>query len=518
MSVMNTTNKSAPAKALEAYSAAKSGAEATMDPGKARRGVFWALANNSGRQLIAFTTFLGLARLLTPEDFGVVALASVLMLLGNVLVEQGLGEAVVQVQNLEPRHLDSVFWTTLAIGLGLTLVYWLMAPLIATLLRQPQLAVLLPILALQFPLNALALVPQSLLQRELNFRPLATRGLVALGFGCTLAIAFAFAGFGAWSLVAQQVGAAFAGTLVLWLSGDWRPRWHYCGRSLRELHQFGRKLVQVGLLDLFNRKFDDVLVGTVLGAAALGFYSVAYQALLILEQLISKGFDTLALSSLSRLQGDPAALAQALRTAIRYAAAVSVPLFLLAGHYAEPLIGLAFGATWLASAAVLQVLALVGVMHTIFHYNHAMFKAIGRPDLSARLAAQGALINFVGFLIAVPHGIQAVAWAYVIGGYLMTPLVLRHVKHLTGITVREYLGLLRPALLSGIGMFAQLSALAHFSPAAHTLPGMLLGSVLSVALYLLLIDRLDPALRRGLSRQAQPGLAPGHRPASGSAP
>lgn len=481
------------------------GRSALPSVGTTRRNVAWALANNGGRHLVSFITFIALARLLTPESFGVVALASVIMLVGNVLLEQGLGEALVQAPQVERKHFDSVFWATLAASVFLTLACALAAPLLADLLGQPLLADLLPILALQWPLNALAVVPQAQLQRNLDFKPLTIRGLSAIGAGAILAVLLAVMGAGAWSLVAQQVGSALAGTVALWLCCDWRPRRH-CRRSdLAQLHGFGRKVLAVGLLDLCKRKADDLLVGIFLGAASLGLYTVAYQALLILEQVISKGFDALALSSLSRLQDDRKALGAALRTTLRYAAAVSVPVFALAAFYAEPLVATAFGERWRGAAPVLQILAGAGAMHTIFHYNHAMFKAVGRPDISVRFAAIGAAVNLAAFAIAIPWGIAAVAWAYVIGEYLMIPLALRKVQELCGISPADYLRQLAPALYAGAAMLAIAHAVdARWPSAAGVLP-LLGGGALSLIAYLAVLAMLAPDLHRGLRRSAEVG-------------
>lgn len=471
---------------------------------RTRRGVLWALANNGGRQLIGFVAFLGLARMLSPEAFGVVALGTVFVLLGNALMEQGLGEALVQVADLQREHLDSAFWTSLAIGVGLLGLAYVLAPLLARALDQPLLAELLPVLALQFPLNALALVPQSLLQRRMDFRPLAMRGMLGLGFGCVLALGGASQGLGAWSLVAQQVGGSLLGAAMLWRATDWRPRCSFSRAHVVEPHRFGRNVLGIGLLDLFNRKFDDFLIGATLGVTALGFYNVAYQALLIIEQMVCKGFDALALSAFSRLQHDRAALAAGLRRAVRYAAAVAVPVFVLATLFAPQLIALAFGERWLPAAGVLQILALVGALHAVFQYNHAMFKALGQPAISVRIGAIGAVVNLVGFIIAVRWGIAAVAWAYVIRGYLLAPLTLHYVRRLGTISAAAYVRLLVPALAGGASMVAVvLGVRAAWSGASESVAGMGACVVLALGAYLLVLDRLAPELRTDLSRGAR---------------
>lgn len=483
--------------------------------GAARRGALWAFANNGSRQLIGFLAFLGLARMLTPEDFGVVALGTVFVLLGNLLMEQGLGDALVQHQAPQRLHLDTLFWTCLGVGGALLGLIWYTAPWLARTLGQPQLEFLLPALAVQYPLNALALVPQAILQRRMDFRPLAIRGTVGLGIGCALGLGCAACGLGAWSLVAQQVGGSAAGAAILWASTDWRPRRRYSMAHLADLHRFGRKLVGVGLLDLFNRKFDDFLIGSVLGATALGFYNVAYQALLVIEQVVSKGFDALALAALSRLQHDRAALAAAVQTTARYAAALAVPVFVLAMLFAEPLIALAFGERWLPAAGVLRILALVGALHTVFQFNHALFKAVGRPDISLRLGAIAAGVNLVGFLIAVRWGIEAVAWAYVLRGYALAPLTLLRVRGLTGLSVRAYLGNLVPALAGGAAMCALVLALREVWPGAQSLVGLATCAVFALGAHLLLLEALAPDLRRGVfARGAGAGA---HRDAKGGA-
>jgi O-antigen/teichoic acid export membrane protein len=454
---------------------------------QARQSVGWTLLQNVGRNGGNFLVFLLLAKLLSPQAFGLIAMAGVMVMLVNVLIEQGLGDALLQHPALEPAHLDTAFWLTLSLSIVATLLVLLTAPWLARLYGQPELGGVLQALAPLFILTGLSTVQQASLQRKFAFRTLALRSVVAVLAGGVVSLGLASAGLGIWSLVGQQLSAGLAGSVVLWCASSWRPRRLFSAAHAKDLWQFSRHILGANLLNFVSRKSDDLLIGLYLGPVALGFYAVAYQILTALEQLLSQGLDAVALSSFSRLQDQMAALRQAFLTAVQLAALAVFPAFAGVALVAPEFVMGVLGPQWQPSVAVLQWLAFAGMLHGIFHFNHAIFKACGHPALSLRLMLLSTVANLLLFLLFVRSGIEAVAMAYVLRAYLLAPLGLLVLRRVTAIRLRDYLQPLLWPLLATLAMAGLLLALKPWLQAWPPLPGLALLVLAGAAMYLLVI-------------------------------
>ena len=471
----------------------------------AGRSALWSFAQNSGKHILAFTVFILLARLLDPQAYGLMALATALIALATVFVEQGFGEALVQREHVDDAHFCTAFWMNLGAGAALAASGWLAADAAAALLRQPEAAGLIRWLSPLVLILALGSVHQAILQREMDFKALAVRTLVSISVGGATGVGLAFAGWGVWSLVGQQLAGGLTGLALLWASCSWRPRLTFSIARFGELWRFGRHVVGVRLVDFVNRKSDDLIVGYFLGPAALGIYNLGYQMLVVMEQFLCKGFDALALSAFSRLQGNRELLRKALFTAVELSALLAFPMFLGAIATAPELVAALLGERWAPSSRIIQILACVGMIHAVFHYNHAVFKACGRPALSLKLGLIEAIFNTAAFLVAVRWGVEAVAAAYAVRAYLLAPLALSAVRGLIPFETTDYLRRLAIPLLASVAMMATVvtvkwSVAVYFEAAVPVLLLVALG----VAAYAAWLRILSPPLFRMVAGYARP--------------
>jgi PST family polysaccharide transporter len=401
---------------------------------------------------VSSAVFIVLARMLYPADFGTVALASVFVVLVSVLVESGFAEAIVQRKEVVPTDLNTAFWVNNGIGIVLTIVLVAVAGVISELLRQPGLAPVLRALSAVFVLGALASVPQAILRRDLAFRAIALRGLVATAAGGVVGIAMALAGAGVWSLVGQMVATALVGTVILWVMCPWRPGRSVSATSLRLLLRFSAKILGERLALFASRRSDDFLIGVVLGPVALGLYSVAYRIILILTETVIWTLEGVAFPLLSRLQDDAERRRRAFYSLTGLCVAAAVPAFLAVAVLAPELIRVAFGARWAGAIPVMQILALVGIPHAAMYCNKAALNASGRPDLSLRIALLTGVINVVAFVLVVRWGILAVAVSYTASTYLLVPVSVWSVIRVLALDVHSYLRLFVAPLVSGLVM------------------------------------------------------------------
>ena len=224
---------------------------------KVVKGVFWSGAQTWGARAVSFVVFALLSRLLTPQTFGVVALASLFITFIQTFQDQGFGTAIVQRAELQRSHLDTAFWTNMIFGVTMTLVSIGASGLIAGLFDEPDLAEIVRWLSPVFIFAGLSGVQQAILKRELAFKKLALREILAIVAGGIVGVVLAFLGFGVWSLVAQTLTKRLVGVVVLWGVSDWRPSFRFSKKHFTELFSFGLNIIGTNVLNFLNGHADD---------------------------------------------------------------------------------------------------------------------------------------------------------------------------------------------------------------------------------------------------------------------
>lgn len=428
---------------------------------KAMEGIVWSAVQTWGRQVLAFVVFLILSRLLEPEAFGLVAMATVFVAFARVFLDQGFTGAIIQRAELERAHLDTAFWVALLTGGLLTLVGILASGLVATLFREPDLTPIVTWLSLDFTLTALSSTQQAILRRELAFKELALRSNLSTVMGGIAGVTLALRGYGVWSLVGQNLVSSVVGAIVLWGVSDWRPSLNFSRRHFRDLFSFGINLMGINLLGFLNGRADDFLIGYFLGSTALGYYTVAYRLLRVMTKLLTGVTSAVAFPTFSRLQSNPKRMRNALYSAVRYTSLIAFPAFVGVSVVAPGLVRVLYGTKWAPSIPAMQILALIGVLHAVYYFSGSIITAAGKPSWRLAISLLGTTVNVVGFAIAVRWGIVAVAAALVVSGYLVAPIELWVVRRLIGIDVRTYLGQAAVPFLGTLAMVAVLLTLKY---------------------------------------------------------
>jgi O-antigen/teichoic acid export membrane protein len=292
---------------------------------RAWNGAAWSSLECVGGNVIGGVFFLILVRLLTPEIFGLMAAAAVFLAAADILMEQGLGKAVIQREHIRPDHLDTAFWAQVGIGILVCALGVVAAPSLAALYRRPELVPVIRVILLVIPLSALSAMQEALLLRSLNFKTTAKRRLCADLAGGFTAVALAVAGYGVWALVAQKVVEQAAGVILLWSSSAWRPGFAVTWTALRELTEFSIHLFFQRGLDVVKRRADQFLIGVYLGPAALGLYAMAVRAVTIVIELFVRTFAKFSLPLFARLQTADDALKRAYEASVFAGALYGLP-------------------------------------------------------------------------------------------------------------------------------------------------------------------------------------------------
>jgi PST family polysaccharide transporter len=379
---------------LRTEAAPDSGATPPRSGAIVRAPAAWAFFMNFGQQVTTFVVALVLAGILGPRNYGVVAIATIYLSFVQLSLDQGLAVAIVQRKHLERRHLDSAFWLNMMWAVLLVVISAALASWWARVNGSQQLAHVIYALSFLIPLQALTIVQQAVLQRELKFKRLSLRTTVAGILGGIVGVAAALLGAGVWSLVAQQLVVGVVGVILLWIVADWRPSFRFSTSHARELLGFSMQVFVGNLGTWITRRVDVVLMGIFFGPFTVGLYRLGDRMVDALLDLGSRPVQMYALPHLSRLQNDPDGLRRATRAVIRLGAMATVPLMLIMAACA-PQLTAALGPHWETATIALQLLAIVGITKALIVFEAAVLFAVGRPRTRAVVIWSLATISIV---------------------------------------------------------------------------------------------------------------------------
>ncbi|HWG07941.1 MAG TPA: lipopolysaccharide biosynthesis protein [Solirubrobacteraceae bacterium] len=470
------------------------------------RGMAWAYgAYVGGRVLVLISTAI-LARLLTPRDFGVVALALVFTVFFEAIKDLGLSQAlIVASPEEEADRAQTVFSWSVVIGIGLTLLTAALSPAIAGFFHQSQLKALLPVLGLNFILRGLGTTHYTLARKHLNYRVRTVSEICEVTVRGIVGIALALSGAGAWSLVLGFVAGVAASTIALWLQVPFRPRAELSRRHLGDLLRFGGVLtiVDIGAVIFYN--LDYLFIGRVLGAASLGLYTIGFR------------IPELAILNVAHVAGDvlfPAysaidrdRLREGYLTSLRYLAMLTVPLAVGLILLARPVILVVFGHQWVDSIPVTRAIAAYTLFATLAIPPGTILKVTRRAWLMVIFSVPVTVVLAVLLVIFTPEGILAVALATTALQATIAPMQATVVSRQLGMRLWESVRVLIPTVLAAAAMAA---ALLGFNQLITTpLPALLLGVPLGAAVYLGGLWLFAGEQLRALHAIAFPGAARG---------
>lgn len=465
---------------------------------QAIRGARWSVLDKWGVRLIGFATFAVLGYLLEPAAFGVVAAAQVVLTLAQTVTEQGVAQALILDDDEGRRSRSTAFWLALLYGTAGALALFLAAPLFAALLHVPAAEPVLRVLALFLILRSLAAVPEALAQRELRFRTLAVRSLVAAVVSGAVGVTLAVLGAGQWALVAQVLTYGLASAVLLWATTSFRPALQFSRAAASGFWRFGWKVTVMESLSVVVAQGDNIVVGALLGPVALGYYVIAFRLLNVVVDSFTGVMAVLALPVFAQLKGDRERTIAALVRASTSSLAVAVPAFgtlLVVAPVAVPLL---FGDKWQPSVPILQILCVTGVVSAITYFHRSVLLSAGRPNLEIAVSAVMAAGTVAAAAIGAPFGLLAVTLAVAARRFVTLPLRFLALRAAIHIPWRAYVAPMAAPAIAGAALLAAafLTSLALAPVAA--LPRLAVAALAGIAAYLAALWLLDRALVRGI--------------------
>lgn len=426
-------------------------------------GMFWMASSNGLSGVLKIVVLVVLARLLSPADFGIVGAALIVIGFSAIFSQLGLGPALVQRRELEPRHIQTAFAASLVFGLLLAGLLWVSAPAIARFFHIESSVEVLRALAWIFPVKGLSGVAECLVQRDLRFRWLATRDVIsyALGYGL-VGIVLAWAGWGVWALVAAQITQTALNTAILLAFRPPALRPLPSWRAFVELMDFGVGFTAARVANFLANQGDNLVVGRMLGPQALGIYTRAYQLMAVPTTLFGDVLDRVLFPTMAKVQGDAQRLAAAYLQAVASIALVMLPIGVVMTVLAPEFIIVLLGPKWVDVIPPFQVFAIGLLFRTSYKMSDSIARATGAVYRRAWRQAIYAALVFIGAWVGSRWGVRGVAVgvlaSLVINFILMADLSLA-VAHTTW---RRFAEAHVPAVLNAVlaGGIAWLSVLA----------------------------------------------------------
>ncbi|RHW23501.1 lipopolysaccharide biosynthesis protein [Nocardioides immobilis] len=409
---------------------------ADHSPSEAIRGGAVVALSRIGRQVITLCITILLARLLTPAEFGAVAVITALVALGLVLQQAGLSSATVQRERVSTQAISTMFWINAAFGLTLTVLFAVLADPIASFLKHPELEVLCQATSVTFVLNGLTVQHRALLQRSMRFGTTARIDIGSALCGGLCAIAVAVAGYGYWALVAQVLVSDALALLMLLPSVRWSLTRPVLTGEVREMVAFGGSLLGFSLVVTAANNLHVVLLGRGAGTTAVGIYTRAYALASVPQNLLQGAAAYVALPKLARAHRDEEGLADFYYGSVQLLCLVALPVALAFALFGDQIALIVYGAQWGDVAEVLRIFAVGLAVTPLLHSTGPVLLARGEPHRMFRWGVFGACVILAGTLVGLRWGITGVACGWSTTTVLLLLPCLVYCLRGTGLTVR----------------------------------------------------------------------------------
>ena len=443
--------------------------------GKTIHGVIWSLIDNVSSSGVIFFVGIILARLLTPEEYGVMAMVSIFIAISNSIIDSGFSSALIRKVKVKPIEYNTVFYFNLLISILLYICLFFISPFIALFFREPILCEVMRVIGLILIINALSIIPYTIFVREINFKTQTIISLIASVGSGVIGVWMAFSGQGVWSLVGQQLGRQCLNTLFLWFFCHWKPTVSFSMTAFKEMFGFGSKLLLSGLLDTIYKDIYYIVIGRCFSSSILGQYTRAKQFSMVFSTNLTTVVQRVSFPVLSSIQDDSIRLREAYRKVIKSTMLVSFACMLGLAAIAKPLLILLISDKWLPAVYFLQIVCFSNMLYPLHAINLNILKVKGRSDVFLKLEVIKKVLAIFPILVGVYLGIEMMLWGSVIISVISYFLNAYYSASLINYSVYEQLKDIFPSFIVSLGV------------------GFLMWSIslLSISYYLMLIIQLS---------------------------
>ena len=451
---------------------------------KTVKGASWSFIDSISSQGVTFLVSLVLARLLTPDEYGLIGIISIFIAVFNSIVDSGFSNALIRKNEARDIDYNTVFLTNLIISILLFLVLFLSAPAISHFFNQPQLIPLLRVMGAIVIINAFAIIQRTILVKKVDFKTQTKVSLISSITSGVIGIGMAVRGCGVWSLVGQHISRQFLNSAFLWIFSKWYPKLQFSFKSFKELFSFGWKLLVSGLIDTVWREIYQVVIGKCYSPATLGQYTRAQQFANICSSNLNSVVQRVSYPVLSSVQDDKKRLKDGYKRIIKVTMLVTFTLMLGMSAVAKPMILTLVGEQWLPSVPFLQIICFQMMLYPLHSLNLNMLQVQGRSDLFLKLEIIKKMIAIGPLLLGIFVNIYWMLGGSVVTGFISYYLNAYYSGPFLNYSIKEQIKDILPSFGVAVAMAVPVFVLGfiHINPFLLLLLQIVVGAAITIAI------------------------------------
>lgn len=457
---------------------------------KTIQGLTWTGIAQAITQISQLLITMILARLLSPDDFGLLGMVVVFTNFVDIFCEMGISGALIQRQDLNELHYSSVFWLNLMVGTSLMLLTIVVSPFISRFYNQPVLASILMVISVNFLIASFAIVQKAIFSKEMEFKKLALVEIIAVIVGGIVGIYTAYSGYGVWSLIYRIIAFSSLNMFLLWLLSNWRPKFIFSIKAIKDIFPFSINMMGFNFLNFFARNIDSILIGKVLGVQALGYYTLAYRLMLYPVQNISGVVGKVMFPAFSKIQVDLEKVRTTYMEMVKAISLVTFPIMWGLFVVAPEFVHIIYGPQWQPMVILIRILCICGIFQSIGTTIGNILLSQGRADLLFKVQIIGTFLVTLFIIAGLKWGIIGVSISYVVYTTFFIHLSFYITNKLIKLSYDKFYFKILPSYVMGAITVGSLLLIRQFlTPSTMTTLITLVCSGLFIYLGLLIISK-----------------------------
>lgn len=430
---------------------------------KTKSGVFWSFLNQGGNQILNLLITFILARLVSPEEFGVIGMITVFTGFAIRFVDFGFSAALIHKKEVDKKDINTVFTLNTVIGVILSVLFFIISPLIANFYDKPILILLTKSFSIIFLVTGLSGVNRALLTKQMGFKLNTIISVISLILSSVIAIVMAYFGYGVWSILFKILSQEIINTVLYLLLFPVNQKLKFSKKSFDSMFFMGRNIAGGSILTYWSRNADNLLIGRMISGEALGLYSKAYSIMLLPLNNISRVISKVMFPSFSLIQEDKKQIKSLYLKTIKLIAFITFPLMAGLSILSKSFVLATFGKDWLEMAPLISILSVLGAFQSILSLNGVIYNSLGKSHIAFRITLVFSIINVLGFYVGIKlGGLMGLAIIYTSLGIIGTIPNFYFAGRLINITVIEMFKNLSVVTLLTAGMISVLFLAKHF--------------------------------------------------------
>lgn len=464
---------------------------------KATSGVFWSAIERFAQQAIFFVVQIVLARILQPEEFGLIAMTTVFVAISNAVIDSGFSNALIQKKEITEADRSTVFYFNIFISVCLWGGLWMIAPHVAYFYGEPELERILPVLGLSLVVAGYGGVHRAVLNREMQFKRMFWVSTPSVIISGSLGIMLAFKGYGVWALVAQIIALRLANTVFIRFWSDWSPQMLFSFSALKQMFSYGSRLALSNVLDKAFSNIYVLVIGKVYAPAELGFFQRAQSIKQLPMTNLQAILGRVAFPLFSSIQEDVPAMKRGMVKALQLSCFLSFPLMMVIAAVAEPFVTVLLGEKWLPAVPYLRLLCVLGCFYPYHTLNLNLLMAMGRSDVFLRLEVIKKILVIVNVSVTFRFGIIAMIYGMFVTSLCSLFINSYYTKHAIGVGIWQQVQMTFGLFVWALSGFAAASLVLQ-GVSLQAIPALLLASTVSGLVLLVGVRMLAVDIRREL--------------------